>query len=243
MKRRLDTELVARGLADTRSRAQALIMSRRVSVNDEIVAKAGFPVTSSDRISVAQPEHPWVGRGGIKLAHALEQWSIEPAGLVCADIGASTGGFTHVLLEKGASRVYAIDVGYGQLDIHLRNDARVTVMERLNARYLDEESLPERVSLISIDVSFISLRLILPAAVLIASDRARIIALIKPQFEVGRENVGKGGIVRDEAARTSAVESILDSARGLGLVVRETTRSPITGAEGNVEYLSLLEKC
>ncbi|MBW3565000.1 MAG: TlyA family RNA methyltransferase [Acidobacteria bacterium] len=240
-KRRLDAELVARGLAENRSKGQALIMSRRVSVNDEIVAKAGFQVRQSDEIAVAEPEHPWVGRGGVKLAHALERFSVDPGGLVCADIGASTGGFTHVLLEKGAARVYAIDVGYGQLDIHLRNDPRVVVMERVNARYLDEQSLPEPVSLVSIDVSFISLRHILPAALRISSPGARIVTLIKPQFEVGREHVGKGGIVRDADAREQAVSAIIAFAESLGLSCSAREESPIRGAEGNVEVLALFE--
>lgn len=240
-KRRLDAELVARGLAENRSKGQALIMSRRVSVNDEIVAKAGFQVRQSDQIAVAEPEHPWVGRGGVKLAHALERFSVDPSGLVCADIGASTGGFTHVLLEKGAARVYAIDVGYGQLDIHLRNDPRVVVMERVNARYLDEQSLPEPVALVSIDVSFISLRHILPAALRISSPGVRIVTLIKPQFEVGREHVGKGGIVRDDDARENAVSAIIAFAESLGLSCSAREESPIRGAEGNVEVLALFE--
>lgn len=240
-KRRLDAELVARGLAENRSKGQALIMSRRVSVNDEVVAKAGFQVRPSDQIAVAEPEHPWVGRGGVKLAHALERFSVDPGGLVCADIGASTGGFTHVLLEKGAARVYAIDVGYGQLDVHLRNDPRVVVMERVNARYLDEQSLPEPVSVVTIDVSFISLRHILPATLRISSPGARIVTLIKPQFEVGREHVGKGGIVRDDDAREQAVSAIITFAESLGLRCSARETSPIRGAEGNVEILAQFE--
>lgn len=240
-KKRLDAELVTRGLAENRSKGQALIMSRRVSVNGEIVAKAGFQVRESDAITVAEPEHPWVGRGGVKLAHALDRFSLDPTGLVCADIGASTGGFTHVLLENGAARVYAIDVGYGQLDIHLRNDPRVVVMERVNARYLDDQSLPEPVSLVSIDVSFISLRHILPASLRISSPGARIVALIKPQFEVGREHVGKGGIVRDDEARENAVSAIIAFGESLGLSCSARETSPIRGAEGNIEVLALFE--
>ncbi len=237
MKIRLDILMAERGLAPSRTRAQALIMARRVRVDGEFAVKSGAQVSDDAMISVDEPEHPWVSRGGVKLAGALDEFEIDPTGLVVADIGASTGGFTHVLLDRGASRVFAIDVGYGQLDQSLREDERVVVMERVNARYLEESDLPELVSLVTIDVSFISLELILPAARKILIAGGSVVALIKPQFEVGRSDVGKGGIVRDENARKRAVEKVIASAEGLGFEKRGLIESPIRGAEGNVEYL------
>src|SRR5581483_5221631 len=186
-------------------------------------------------LRVAEPEHPWVGRGGMKLAHALEQFSVDVHGRVCADIGASTGGFTDVLLENGAAKVYAIDVGYGQLDASLRNDPRVVVREKVNARYLEPHDFEEPVDLASIDVSFISLKLILPAVAKFL--RGELVALIKPQFEVGKGEVGKGGIVRDDAKRAAAVDSVVQFAKEIGFDVSGVIESPVRGAEGNVEYL------
>jgi 23S rRNA (cytidine1920-2'-O)/16S rRNA (cytidine1409-2'-O)-methyltransferase len=234
-KQRLDVALVERGLVETRSRAQSLIMARRVLVNGEYVDKAGVPVAPDDELGVAELEHPWVGRGGMKLAHALREFSIDVAGKTCVDIGASTGGFTDVMLKSGATKVYAIDVGYGQLDQSLRNDARVVNREKTNARYLSEVDFDEPIAFVSVDVSFISLKLILPAVAKFL--RGELVALIKPQFEVGKRDVGKGGIVRDEDRRREAVEGVVQFARESGFEVRGVIESPVRGAEGNVEYL------
>jgi 23S rRNA (cytidine1920-2'-O)/16S rRNA (cytidine1409-2'-O)-methyltransferase len=234
-KQRLDVVLVERGLVETRSKAQSLIMARRVLVNGQFVDKAGATVAADDEVRVAELEHPWVGRGGMKLAHALEQFGISVAGKICADIGASTGGFTDVMLKNGAAKVYAIDVGYGQLDVSLRNDPRVVNREKVNARYLQPESFDDPIEFVSVDVSFISLKLILPA--IAGFLRGELVALIKPQFEVGKHEVGKGGIVRDEEKRRLAVEGVVAAAREHGFDVRGVIESPIKGAEGNVEYL------
>jgi 23S rRNA (cytidine1920-2'-O)/16S rRNA (cytidine1409-2'-O)-methyltransferase len=234
-KQRLDLVLVERGLVETRSKAQSLIMARRILVNGRYVDKAGATVAADDEVRVAELEHPWVGRGGMKLAHALKQFAIQVEGKVCADIGASTGGFTDVMLQNGASKVYAIDVGYGQLDASLRNDPRVVNREKVNARYLQAESFDEPVQFASIDVSFISLKLILPAVAKFL--RGELVALIKPQFEVGRHDVGKGGIVRDDAKRQAAVDGVVELARELGFEVEGVIESPVRGAEGNMEFL------
>jgi 23S rRNA (cytidine1920-2'-O)/16S rRNA (cytidine1409-2'-O)-methyltransferase len=236
MKRqRLDVALVERGLCDTRSKAQSLIMARRILVNGRHVDKAGARVADDDELRIEELEHPWVGRGGMKLAHALRQFGISVEGKICADIGASTGGFTDVMLKSGAKKVYAIDVGYGQLDVSLRNDPRVVVREKVNARFLTAADFDDVVEFVSIDVSFIPLKLILPAVATFL--RGELVALIKPQFEVGKADVGKGGIVRDEAKRTAAVDAVVTSARENGFEVKGVIESPIKGAEGNVEYL------
>lgn len=234
-KQRLDVALVERNLVETRSKAQSLIMARRVLVNGAFVDKAGATVSNDDDVRVAELEHPWVGRGGMKLAHALEQFGIDVEGKVCADIGASTGGFTDVMLKKGARKVYAIDVGYGQLDVSLRNDPRVVNREKVNARYLQGDEFEERIEVVSIDVSFISLKLILPTVARFLD--GVLVALIKPQFEVGKADVGKGGIVRDEAKRREVVDSVVAFARELGYDVKGVIESPVKGAEGNVEFL------
>ena len=234
-KQRLDVALVERGLVDTRSKAQSLIMARRVLVNGQFVDKAGATVAIDDEVKVAELEHPWVGRGGMKLAHALNEFGISVEGKVCADIGASTGGFTDVMLKSGAKRVYAIDVGYGQLDVSLRNDPRVINREKVNARYLQPENFDEPIEFVSIDVSFISLAHILPAVKGFLT--GEMVALIKPQFEVGKHEVGKGGIVRDEAKRQGAIDNVVATAKELGFEVKGVIESPVKGAEGNVEYL------
>ena len=234
-KQRLDVAIVERGLADTRSKAQSLIMARRVLVNGQHVDKAGANVAGDDIVAIEALEHPWVGRGGMKLAHALREFNIAVEGKTCADIGASTGGFTDVMLKSGAVKVYAIDVGYGQLDASLRNDPRVVNREKMNARYLDASSFDEPIDFVSIDVSFISLKLILPAVKTFL--RGEVVALVKPQFEVGKHDVGKGGIVRDDAKRNAAVQSVVAFAREIGFDVRGVIESPIKGAEGNIEYL------
>jgi 23S rRNA (cytidine1920-2'-O)/16S rRNA (cytidine1409-2'-O)-methyltransferase len=236
MKRqRLDVVLVERGLCETRSKAQSLIMARRVLVNGLHVDKAGAGVCDDDELRIEELEHPWVGRGGIKLAHALREFGIDATRKICADIGASTGGFTDVLLKNGAAKVYAIDVGHGQLDASLRNDPRVINREKVNARYLSAADFEYAIEVVSIDVSFISLTLILPPVATFL--RGDLLALIKPQFEVGKRDVGKGGIVRDEAKRAAAVESVVAFAAENGFHVRGVIESPIRGAEGNVEYL------
>ncbi|HYR29402.1 MAG TPA: TlyA family RNA methyltransferase [Thermoanaerobaculia bacterium] len=234
-KQRLDVALVERGLVDTRSKAQSLIMARRVLVNGQFVDKAGATVAADDEVKVAELEHPWVGRGGMKLAHALKEFGIRVEGKVCADIGASTGGFTDVMLESGAAKVYAIDVGYGQLDVSLRNDPRVINREKVNARYLQPESFDEPIEFVSVDVSFISLTHILPAIAGFLT--GELVALIKPQFEVGKHEVGKGGIVRDEVKRQWAVDNVVAAATEQGFEVKGVIESPVKGAEGNVEFL------
>ncbi|MDP9361123.1 MAG: TlyA family RNA methyltransferase [Acidobacteriota bacterium] len=234
-KQRLDVALVERGLVASRSKAQSLIMARRILVNGHHVDKAGATVADDDVLRIEELEHPWVGRGGMKLAHALREFAISVEGKVCADLGASTGGFTDVMLKSGATKVYAIDVGYGQLDVSLRNDPRVVNREKVNARYLTAEDFDDDVDFVSIDVSFIPLKLILPAVVTFL--REELVALIKPQFEVGRGDVGKGGIVRDDAKRAATVDAVVAFARESGFDVKGVIESPVKGAEGNVEYL------
>jgi 23S rRNA (cytidine1920-2'-O)/16S rRNA (cytidine1409-2'-O)-methyltransferase len=234
---RLDVALTERGLVETRSRAQALIMARRVTVNERCVDKPGTAIAADDELRVVALDHPWVGRGGIKLAHAVEEFGIGLEGRTCLDIGASTGGFTDVMLKSGAARVYAVDVGYGQIDASLRNDPRVVNRERVNARYLSAHDFDEPIHFVSIDVSFIPLKLILPAVVEILAPGGEIVALIKPQFEVGRADVGKGGIVRDVTKREAAVAAVRATLEHLGFAIEGLIESPIKGAEGNVEYL------
>ncbi|HEV2722916.1 MAG TPA: TlyA family RNA methyltransferase [Thermoanaerobaculia bacterium] len=234
-RQRLDVALLERGLIESRAKAQSLIMARRVLVNGKHVDKAGALVAADDELAIEALEHPWVGRGGVKLAHALERFGIDVRGKICADVGASTGGFTDVLLKNGAKKVYAIDVGYGQIDASLRNDPRVVNREKVNARYLTASDFDDEIAFVSIDVSFISLKLILPAVATVL--RGELVALIKPQFEVGKRDVGKGGIVRDAAKRTAAVESVVAFAREIGFDVKGVIESPVKGAEGNVEYL------
>lgn len=235
---RADELVVSQGLAETRSKARSLIMAGQVRVGDRVIEKAGQVLDPATALQV-HARMPYVSRGGLKLVHALDSFDISVTDLVCADIGASTGGFTDCLLQRGASKVYAIDVGYGQLDYRLRNDQRVVVMERVNARLLD--SLPERVDFVCIDVSFISLEHMFPTVNRIVSDSGDVVALIKPQFEAGRENVGRGGVVRDADARQGAVSRVLRSAQALGLGCLRVTRSPISGPAGNIEYLAWLQ--
>jgi 23S rRNA (cytidine1920-2'-O)/16S rRNA (cytidine1409-2'-O)-methyltransferase len=237
-KERLDKLLVARGLAATRSRAQALIMAGEVLVDGQRADKAGMPVSTEAAVEVVAPL-PYVSRGGFKLAGALAEFGVDVTGRVCADVGACTGGFTDVLLQNGAARVYAIDVGYGQLDWRIRQHERVIVLERTNARHL--ESLPEPVSFVAVDVSFISLRLILPAVQSWLAPESDIIALIKPQFEAGRDQVGKGGIVKDPAVHHQVLEDLISWCTDNGLTPAGLMRSPIEGSEGNVEFLVWLQ--
>ena len=235
MRTRLDRLIVARGLTDSREKAQALIMAGEVLVNGQKAAKPGQAVPDDSRIEIlARP--PYVSRGGLKLAGALRHFAIDVAGRICLDIGASTGGFTDVLLQAGAVRVHAVDVGAGQLDWKLRTDPRVVLHEGINARALKFEDIGERVDFIACDVSFISVTLILPAAVPLLQPAGQMVILIKPQFEAGRGQVGKGGIVREPAVHQAACERVAQAVRALGF---ETSmmESPILGAQGNKEFL------
>lgn len=237
-KLRLDLLLCELGLVESRTKAQALIMARKVRVDDQIVSKAGTAVSVEANISIDEAL-PYVSRGGLKLAAALDGFEIEPAGLICADVGASTGGFTDLLLQRGAAKVYAIDVGYGQLAWKLRQDERVDVMERTNARHLD--ALPEAIDLVTIDASFISLKLLLPSVTKWLKQPAAVIALVKPQFEAGRAQVKKGGVVRDPEVHRQVLLSVMDYAAQVGLSVRGLLPSPITGPAGNQEFLLRLD--
>jgi 23S rRNA (cytidine1920-2'-O)/16S rRNA (cytidine1409-2'-O)-methyltransferase len=239
---RLDKLLVDRGLAQSRERARALVMSGVVLVRGQPESKPGTLVDSDAEIALRAQDHPYVSRGALKLIKGLDELGIDPAGKVALDIGASTGGFTDVLLRRGAARVYAIDVGYGQLAWSLRQDPRVVVLERQNARTIDLGLVPEPCDLAVVDVSFISLELVLPRVVELLRPPAGkpVVALVKPQFEVGRELVGKGGVVRDEAARRGAVDKIRAWARAHGWQAERDVESPITGPAGNIEYLLLL---
>jgi 23S rRNA (cytidine1920-2'-O)/16S rRNA (cytidine1409-2'-O)-methyltransferase len=254
-KERLDVLLVSGGFFESRERAQAVIMTGAVKVDGQPALKAGTRYPADALIEVAGDPLKYVSRGGLKLERALDEWSIDLAGAVCVDIGASTGGFTDLMLRRGARRVYAIDVGYGQLDWKLRGDARVVNLERTNVRYLDTALIKDDPDFISIDVSFISLALVLPvAAELLIRGSAhspelepgtghlpehpgQLVALIKPQFEAGRAQVRKGGIVRDPSVRAEVIEKVRGYAAESGLAVLGVTESPITGAKGNVEYL------
>lgn len=229
---------MVRGLAETRSQAQALIMAGAVYADDRRLDKAGRGVDESVPLEVRGALHPWVSRGGVKLAHGLEVFGVDPAGAVALDVGASTGGFTDVLLTNGASKVYAVDVGHGQLAWKLRQDERVVVLERMHARYISVGQVPEPIGLIVCDASFIGLQTVLPASLALASEHAELVALIKPQFEVGRGQVGKGGVVRDAALHDEVCQRIRDWLNAQpGWEVRGITESPITGPEGNKEFL------
>ncbi len=237
-KRRLDQLLVERGLAENRTRAQALVLAGLVYSETRRLDKAGQQLPEDTPLSVKGREHPWVSRGGVKLAHGLGHFGIDPTDKICLDVGASTGGFTDVLLTGGAARVYAVDVGRGQLAWKLRQDHRVVVLERTNARDLTPEVVPEPIDLIASDVSFISLEKALPASLALAAPGAQLVALIKPQFEAGKQAVGKGGVVRDPDVRRRVCERIETWLAGQpGWRVLGVDESPITGPEGNVEYL------
>jgi 23S rRNA (cytidine1920-2'-O)/16S rRNA (cytidine1409-2'-O)-methyltransferase len=240
MRERLDTEMARRGLAPSRESARRLIMAGRVRVNSRPAGKPDLRVTPETEIFVVAGAREYASRGAYKLAAALDHFGVLVEGRRTLDVGASTGGFTDVMLNRGAQRVVALDVGYGQLAEKLRTDTRVTVLDRANIRLVRADDLPYRPDLVTIDVSFISLRLVLPAVLALAAREAEIIALIKPQFEVGKGKVGKGGIVRDDALRREAVDAILDFARGLGLEVIGAIESPIEGARGNREFLTMM---
>ena len=238
---RLDTLLVERGLAPSRERARALILAGQVEVNGRVADKAGTSVGPDDEIRLRAEDHPYVSRGALKLVHGLDTFHLDPAGHVALDVGASTGGFTDVLLRRGARRVYAIDVGYGQLAWSLRQDPRVVVLERENIRHLDAAKIQDAATFAVCDVSFISLELVLPRFVVLLQPRSTAVVLVKPQFEVGRRDVGKGGVVREPEKRLAAVEKIATFARGQGMTVHGTVESPVVGPAGNVEYLMHLE--
>lgn len=239
MKERLDKALLGRGLVSSRERARALIMEGKVLVDNMPVTKAGAMVEAGASIAVKE-DIPYVSRGGVKLKAALERFGIGLRGKTAMDVGASTGGFTDCMLQEGAARVYAVDVGYGQFDWKLRNDPRVALLERTNIRYLAREAIPEEVQFATVDVSFISLRLVLPRVREFLAAGGEVVALVKPQFEVGKKDVGKGGIVRDEAKRLEAVEAVKGEAEACEFEPVGVMESPITGQKGNIEYLIYL---
>ncbi len=234
---RADQLLVARGLAETRTRAQALILAGNVFAGDKRVAKAGDLLAEDAALTVKGRDHPWVSRGGVKLDHGLTHFGFDVTDAVALDVGSSTGGFTDVLLSRGAANVYAVDVGTNQLAWKLRNDARVIVHEQTNARDLTSEIIPEPVDIVVCDASFISLAKVLDRALDLARPGARLVALVKPQFEAGREEVGKGGVVRDPAVHERVCQQAADWVRSKGWDVLGIEKSPITGPEGNVEFL------
>jgi 23S rRNA (cytidine1920-2'-O)/16S rRNA (cytidine1409-2'-O)-methyltransferase len=236
LKVRLDQLVVDKGLAPSRERARALILAGQVSVNGLPITKAGTQVLAEADVALIAPDHPYVGRGGLKLAHALDAFGIAVEGREALDIGASTGGFTDVLLKRGAARVVALDVGHGQIDWTLRNDPRVVVIEKFNARHLTPTDLPSPVDLVVIDVSFISLRQILPVVPPILRTSGDVVALVKPQFEAGRAEARKG-VVRDPAVQARVVDDVSAAAREVGLTPVSSVPSPITGAKGNQEFL------
>ncbi|HXD72809.1 MAG TPA: TlyA family RNA methyltransferase [Vicinamibacterales bacterium] len=242
VKTRLDLALVERGLAASRERARALIMAGQVRVDGQVVSKASANVTEASTIALEVPDHPYVGRGGVKLAHALDDFRVDPAGKRCLDVGASTGGFTDVLLQRGAERVVALDVGHGQLDWKLRTDPRVDVHEGVNARALTAADVPHAVDLVVIDVSFISLGHIFPALPPFMNDGAEIVALVKPQFEAGREDVGKHGLVTDPAVHDAVIARVTAQADAAGFARLGMAPSSITGATGNQEFFLHLKK-
>lgn len=239
---RLDVALVERGLAETRAKAQASIMSGIVFVNGQRSDKPGTPVAADAVIEVRGSTLRYVSRGGLKLEKAMAEFPIALTDCLCADIGASTGGFTDCMLQNGAKKVYAVDVGYGQLDWKLRSDERVVCLERTNARYLTHETIPEELDFASVDVSFISLKLILPALARLLKPDGHAVCLVKPQFEAGREKVGKKGVVRDPAVHREVLEHFLDHAKENNFTVLGLTYSPIRGPEGNIEYLGYLSR-
>ena len=242
---RLDAAVVARGLAASRERARALILAGDVRVNGTVVSKAGAPVDSTAEITLIEPDHPYVGRGGVKLAHALDVFALDVRDRLALDVGASTGGFTDVLLRRGARRVVALDVGHGQIDWRLRTDPRVVVLERVNARLLTPDQLPEDArtfGIVTMDLSFISVRQVLPAILPLLGGGGDLVVLVKPQFEAGRDEVGKGGLVRDPAVHARVVEDVSAAADALGLTRIAMTESPNTGTEGYREFFLHLRR-
>ena len=241
MRKRIDRLLVERGLAETREKAQALIMAGVVLVNDQPVTKAGAPVSGDVEVRLKEPPHPYVGRGGLKIEGAVAAFALAVDGAVCVDVGSSTGGFTHFLLMKGAKHVYAVDVDVTQLDWRLRKDPKVTPVE-LNARFLEPSHIGEPADFLSIDASFISLTMLLPRVPAVLKAGGHCLVLVKPQFEVGREKVGKGGIVRNSDDQNAAIEKVTRSGLDAGLQFVDSVESPITGREGNREFFVLFRK-
>ena len=239
-KERLDVLLVSLGLAESRAKAQATIMAGEVYVNGQKADKSGMEVDITSNIEVRGSACPYVSRGGLKLEKALRNFGVDPTGYVCSDSGASTGGFTDCLLQQGASKVFAIDVGYGQLAWKIRNDPRVVVMERTNIRYVTLEDLGEPLDLSVIDVSFISLGLVLPVVKTLLKPTGQVLCLIKPQFEAGKDKVGKKGVVRDPAVHEEVLQNFISLAKSLDFTIRNLTFSPVKGPEGNIEFLAHL---
>lgn len=239
---RLDILLTEKNFLDSRQKAQAAIMSGLVFVNGQRVDKPGTAIDPESEIEVRGNTLRYVSRGGLKLEKAMAVWPIDLRGKVCMDVGASTGGFTDCMLQNGAEKVYAVDVGYGQLAWSLRSDGRVVCLERTNARYLDHDIIPEEPDFSSVDVSFISLKLILPAIARVLKDEGEVVCLVKPQFEAGKDKVGKKGVVRDPAVHREVLEHFLDHARESGFTVLDLNYSPVRGPEGNIEYLGWLRK-
>lgn len=242
MKERLDVLLVNNGLAETREKAKRTIMAGLVTVDGRLEDKPGTKFDVDSDIQVKGQECPYVSRGGLKLEKAIKEWGVSCEGAVCIDMGASTGGFTDCMLQHGASKVYAIDVGYGQLDYKLRTDDRVVNMEKTNIRYLDTALIEEPIDLISIDVSFISVKHMFPVAARVLSENGLVLCLVKPQFEAGREQVGKGGIVREPSVHEDVINNVIGYAEENGLYAQELAYSPIKGTKGNIEYLLLLSR-
>ena len=240
-KKRLDLVVLEKRLADSRQRAQALILAGKVLVNNLIVDKSGTLVSPKDDIVLQEEDHPYVSRGGLKLEKALHTLGIDINGFVCLDVGASTGGFTDCLLQHGAGRVYAVDVGYGQLSWKLRQNPRVVVIERMNIRYMQPETIPQLVDLVTIDVSFISLKKVVPEILKFMKNNAGILALIKPQFEVGKRNIGKGGVVRDPDLHAKVIENLSDFFIKKHLFCEWVIPSPILGPKGNKEFFISLK--
>jgi len=239
---RADQLLADRGLAESRTRAQALILAGLVYSGDRKVDKAGQPLAPDAPLTVKGRDHPWVSRGGLKLDHALNHYGWDVSGLTAIDVGASTGGFTDVLLTRGAARIFAVDVGHGQLAWKLREDERVVVLERTNARHLTAELIPDPIDLVVCDASFIALSKVLPAALGLVRPGGRLAALIKPQFEAGRDEVGKGGVVRDPAVHQAVCDDVVAWLGSIGWLVEGVVPSPITGPEGNIEFLVIAMK-
>lgn len=239
-KERLDVLLVSLGLAESRAKAQATIMAGEVYVNGQKADKSGTEVDITANVEVRGSACPYVSRGGLKLEKALKNFGVDPTGFVCSDSGASTGGFTDCLLQQGASKVFAIDVGYGQLAWKIRNDPRVVVMERTNIRYVTPEDLGEKLDLSVVDVSFISLSLVLPVIRSLLKETGQVLCLIKPQFEAGKEKVGKKGVVRDPAVHEEVLQNFISLAKSLDFAIRDLTFSPVKGPEGNIEFLAHL---
>ena len=241
-KKRLDVALHEAGLTESREKAHALIMAGQVYVNGQKALKAGSPVRPADKLEVRGEKMPYVSRGGYKLQKALDTFPLTLTHKICMDVGASTGGFTDCMLMSGAARVYAIDVGYGQLAWKLRSDERVVNLERTNFRYVTAEQVPDPIDFASVDVAFISLRLILPVLYTHLTDRGEAVCLVKPQFEAGREKIGKKGVVRDRAVHLEVIEACIGYAKETGFSVQGLTFSPVKGPEGNIEYLMFLSK-